>query len=134
VTVVELAIRGTTGMEIESVEQLVDRIATLLDAFGHPVRLRIMAWAYSHPDEKVSAKRQSDVWGLPLGRVAYHVRKLHDTKLLYAAGTARRRGYCPDCDDYTSAPTPPGDIVERVRARYGREAAESVRRVLVEDR
>jgi hypothetical protein len=45
-----------------------------------------------------------------------------------------RYGYCPDCDDYTSAPTPPGDIVERVRARYGREAAESVRRVLVEDR
>jgi DNA-binding transcriptional ArsR family regulator len=89
---VELAVRGTTSMEIESVDQLVDRIATLLDAFGHPVRLRIMAWAYSHPGEKVSAKRQSDVWGLPLGRVAYHVRKLHDTKLLYAAGTARRRG------------------------------------------
>jgi hypothetical protein len=94
VTVVELAIRGTTSMEIESVDQLVDRIATLLDAFGHPVRLRIMAWAYSHPDEKVSAKRQSDVWRLPLGQVAYHVRKLHETtpKLLYAAGTARRRG------------------------------------------
>jgi DNA-binding transcriptional ArsR family regulator len=77
--------------DAEQVEQLLNRIASFVEAFGHPLRLRIMAWSCSH-DEKLSPVRVAEDLGETLASVAYHVRKLRDLGLLRTAGSRRRRG------------------------------------------
>lgn len=92
-TAVEEAVQ-MDPQETEQLEQLVYRIANFVEAIGHPIRLRIMAWAYAHPDERVSAVKfhQASDGAFGLGIVAYHVRKLRAAKLLRLVGEKRVRG------------------------------------------
>lgn len=77
--------------DAEGIERLLNRIASFVEAFGHPLRLRIMAWSCSH-EEKLSPVRVAEDLGESLASVSYHVRKLRDLGLLRPAGSRRRRG------------------------------------------
>ncbi len=61
----------------------------LLNAIGHPLRLRILTAA----TDQVSPKRLSDMFGdTSVQLVSYHVRILRDAGLLELTDTAQRRG------------------------------------------
>lgn len=88
------AVEEAVQMDPQETEQLVYRVANFVEAIGHPIRLRIMAWAYAHPDEPVSAVRfhQASDGAFGLGIVAYHVRKLRAAKMLRLVNEKRVRG------------------------------------------
>lgn len=75
----------------ERLEGLALRIADRVEPFGHPLRLRIVAWAYGR-DCKLTARAFADAFGLERPVVGYHVRKLVDCGIVEPDGTQRRRG------------------------------------------
>jgi DNA-binding transcriptional ArsR family regulator len=58
-------------------------------ALAHPLRIRILAMLEERPSSPVRVAKQL---GLPIGRVAYHVRTLEKLGLLQLVETHQRRG------------------------------------------
>jgi DNA-binding transcriptional ArsR family regulator len=71
------------------------RAMLLKAACGHPLRLEILASYMDDGDGTWGILSPNDLAGLleqPLGNVAYHVRILHDAKILRLSSTEQRRG------------------------------------------
>jgi hypothetical protein len=64
----------------------------LAKASMHPLPVRILEHASGSPEERFSPAQLAADFGAPLGNVSYHVRVLHDLKLLERAGMKHRRG------------------------------------------
>lgn len=76
----------------QEVEALAIRVATIVELVGHPLRLRILAWGFARPEERISAKVVTSFEDMPISAVSYHVRKLRKEGYIRPAGEARRRG------------------------------------------
>lgn len=61
----------------------------LVKALAHPLRIRVLAMLQERPASPVMLARLLDA---SLGRVAHHVRVLHELGLLELVGTRQRRG------------------------------------------
>jgi DNA-binding transcriptional ArsR family regulator len=71
--------------------EVTERIAELLGALGHPVRVRVMG--QFEEGVKLSPSRlQEAMPDISLGTLAYHVRQLAGAGLLKHAGRVPRRG------------------------------------------
>lgn len=62
----------------------------LLAALSHPLRVRILDHLQAH--ERASPAELSAAFGIPLGNVSYHVRRLHALGLLALVKRTQRRG------------------------------------------
>lgn len=89
---VEAEVVTPGGEELRRIEGLALRVASICESVGHPIRLRVLAWGYAHPAERISSVRVAAELDEALPNVSYHVRKLHGAKMLRAAGEAQRRG------------------------------------------
>jgi DNA-binding MarR family transcriptional regulator len=67
-------------------------LKVLLEAAMHPLQLRILEYGAADPDRRFSPSDLAEEWGERLGNVSYHVRVLHQQKLLKEAGTKPVRG------------------------------------------
>lgn len=73
------------------VEATLRRLASLMAAFGHPYRMKILVSMYFSGRPR-SPVELSDELSARLGTIAYHVRTLHDKELVELAGERRVRG------------------------------------------
>lgn len=83
---------GIAASEVAHLEPAVERLVALVEAVGHPIRLRVMAWAYDHPDDQFTPREMADRFGLPIENVAYHIRKLRECSMLREVRRTQVRG------------------------------------------
>ena len=86
--------RPWTGRDPRADEfnELLERLADVLDAVGDPQRLRILVWVHANAGERFSPREVADGLGAALGTIAYHVRCLSLAGLIAPAGERRVRG------------------------------------------
>jgi DNA-binding transcriptional ArsR family regulator len=59
-------------------------------ALAHPIRTDVLAYLRAH--ERVSPHELAERWGIPLGTVSYHFRRLHELGFVRLEARTSRRG------------------------------------------